>query len=530
MKLNFLSKIIFFINTNKMNKIIKISSNEGGSFTKSNNLCNFDIPADGVYNLANSYVNLVSNITSAGADDANGKAVSIPNIDMFMDDGATDEDVYLTNVSLVKNFSMSCANKGSIADIRRVDVLRSNLNNYKLSQDEQRSLNYQSVFQPFGISQQKNSIFREIRKEGSVLSRDVEGGIRIPLSQLCNFGKVQQYDAEKYGKTRLHLELNIEKVRISQYLGAGGGAQWDRGDARDECEDLANNVGGVTRGVATDKLFVKRPFKNLEDTNFWVGQKITVSASGAGGSVDLVNVPKQIISIEFVRGALAAATDTRIMLTLSSALLGGGLPNTQAYTDVKVTGEAAVFNGGNGFQVDFAEIVLEKVMAPTKSQPVITYSEFSTEEFNASGVARFQRQFQLEPTAFNVYIFRNSLAAVGGIWSRDSDVLDWRLRLNNEDLTNRNIVKQSPLAYDRLIMTLSNTGDTCHNLNQHGRKNSGNYLQLLEEQLQNANQTQLIIANPLYVTPNEKMLQVNINSNSASLNHLCIFKECVREL
>lgn len=517
-----------------MNKIIKISSNQGGAFTASNNLCDFDIPNDGVYNLNNSYVNLVSNISSVGGDDANGKGVYVPILDMTTDDLTTNENVYLSNVALVKNMSMSCSNKGLIADIRRVDVLRSNLNNYKLSQDELRSLNFESMFQPPEIERQRNTIFREIRKEGKEISRDVEAGIRIPLSQLCNFGKVQQYDTTKYGKTRLHLELNIDKVKISQYLPNANGDNWTQKDARDEFEDLANAVGGLTRGADTTKLFPKRPYKNLEDTPFWVGQKIRVQATaGAGADAPPAGgFIRQIASIEFVRGALVGQ-DTRIMLTLNSPLMGAGLGAGQGYTAITCDGENCVFNGGSGFQVDFGELVLEKVMNPQKSTGAITYSEFSTEEHNANGVLRFQRQFQLEPECFNIYIMRNSLGTNGGIWSREGDVVEWRLRMNNEDLTNRNVVNKSSLAFDRLNMTLANTGDKLHNLNQSGRNmtlGDNDYDDNMEAQLQKAVAKQLLIANPLYVTPNEKMLQVNITSGTASLRNMCLFKELVREL
>ena len=517
-----------------MNKIIKISSNQGGAFTASNNLCDFDIPNDGVYNLKNSYVNLVSNITTQGAETANGVGVYVPILNMMVDDLTTLEDVALTNVAMVKNVNMSCSNKGTIADIRRVDVLRSNLNGYKLSQDEQRSLNYQSVFQPAGIERQRNSIYREIRKEGKEASRNVEAGIQIPLSQLCNFGKVEQYDTTKYGKTRLHMELNIDKVKISQFLGnTDDNNQWSQGDTRNSFEDLANAVGGLTRGIATDKLFPKATYRNLEDSPFWCGQKIRVltgvvtgaTPQPAGGFV------RQIVDISFNRGALVAP-NTRLILTLNAPLDAGGLTAGQGYSAITCDGESATFNDNNGFQVDYAELVLEKVMSPQKSTGAITYSEFSTEEHNANGVQRFQRQFQLEPECFNIYIMRNSLGANGGIWSREGDVANWRLRMNNQDLTNRNVTNKTALAYDRINMTLANTGDTLHNLNQSGRDMAiaNDSSKTPQEQLQNQPQKQLLICNPLFVTPSEKMLQVNIVSGTASLRNMCLFKECVREL
>ena len=45
-----------------LNKVVKISSNQGGRFTASNNLVDFDIPSDGVYDLSKSYVNLMCSV------------------------------------------------------------------------------------------------------------------------------------------------------------------------------------------------------------------------------------------------------------------------------------------------------------------------------------------------------------------------------------------------------------------------------------------------------------------------------------
>ena len=88
-------------------------------------------------------------------------------------------------------------------------------------------------FSSFNQNHQLNSIFREIRKEGSKKSENRQSPIRIPLSQLCNFGKVRQYDTTKYGKTRLHLELNLDRVNVGQYLGnddgSGGNSKLEEG-------------------------------------------------------------------------------------------------------------------------------------------------------------------------------------------------------------------------------------------------------------------------------------------------------------
>ena len=60
------------------------------------------------------------------------------------DDGTTQQNK-MSNVAFVKNMSLSSQNKGQIADIRRVDVLRNNLNEYMLSQEEKDSLDNESA-------------------------------------------------------------------------------------------------------------------------------------------------------------------------------------------------------------------------------------------------------------------------------------------------------------------------------------------------------------------------------------------------
>ena len=82
---------------------------------------------------------------------------------------------------IVRNCDISCANRGVIADIRRVDCLRSNLHQYSDSSDELKSKNYKLITPSYPDSQQVNSIFREIQKEGNDLSVNKNANIRIPF-------------------------------------------------------------------------------------------------------------------------------------------------------------------------------------------------------------------------------------------------------------------------------------------------------------------------------------------------------------
>ncbi len=533
-----------------MNKLVKISSNEGGQFTASNNLVSFSF-SDGVYDLSKSYVELMTRITGTGADGASngGNGVYIPNIDILCDDLTTDEDNILPNVALVRNMSMSCANKGMISDIRRVDVLRSNLHQYEKNTNEQRSEQYLNLTSAYGQNRLKGSPWREIVKEGENMSKNLSFPVRIPLSDLCNFGKVQAYDATKYGNTKLNLELDIEKVRLSQFMGNGdAGNQWTKGDGKNAFIAPRNNVTAVTVGlpdqttptsIRTDVIYYNfDKMQNLQDSPFYVGQKLRFTSTGSvGGLADITNLVRMVTKIEFNRNALTAPVggvdnSHRLTITLSSALTTA-LTDGQGMGALTCDGDSVVFDA---FKIDSADLVLEKLGNPPDTSESIAYSEYSTEEHNANGSKNFQRLFQLEPECFNVYIMRNcgsaSLAdsAIGRKSSLVYDVTDYRMRVDNRDLTNRKIKVRDALSLDRLNMTLGNTDTKLHNLNERYRDAEGNNDEEIQEHYQEATKSILVMANPLYQTDREKLLQVNINSATASLNQMCVFKECYREL
>lgn len=503
-----------------LNKVVKISSNQGGRFTASNNLVDFDIPADGVYDLSKSYVNLMCSVNSVDSDGGN-QSIFVPQILLNNDDGTTQENK-MSNVAFVKNMSLSSQNKGQIADIRRVDVLRNNLNEYMLSQEEKDSLDNESAVSSYNQNHQLNSIFREIRKEGSKKSENRQSPIRIPLSQLCNFGKVRQYDTTKYGKTRLHLELNLDRVNVGQYLGndgaGGGNSMWKRGQQWNSFKDMT-----VARDSSCGTLDTSINFKNLEDSPYWVGQRIRVSATAGGGRAggNITNQKRTITAINFLK-TTAGGGEGQITITLDEPLQNGQgvLTGGETYTATTADGD----DGVHTFSCDYGELVLTKITTPQKGTDTITYTEFSTEEHNANGVQNFQRQFTIEPECVNVFIMKNE-----DIISKRGDLSDWRLRLNNEDLTNRPVYYNSALSLDRINMTLGNSNNKLHNANQQNQRVLTNSIgeNIPASNSVNANQI-LLICNPVPQTQQDKMLQVNINCATASLNKMCLFKECIR--
>ena len=134
-----------------VNRIIKISSNQGGKFTSANRLVDFDIPNDAVYDLSKSYVNLSCTADSTESQStAAGRGVYFPFLRVNDEAGSAVDNV-LPNVCLVKNCDISCANRGQIANIRRVDALRCNLKQYTQSTDEKQADAYKLYTTAYNI-------------------------------------------------------------------------------------------------------------------------------------------------------------------------------------------------------------------------------------------------------------------------------------------------------------------------------------------------------------------------------------------
>ena len=448
-----------------------------------------------------------------------GAGVYIPMVRMTDEAGGVINNV-LDNVSIVKNVSMDCANRGSIADIRRVDILRNNLKQYEKSTDLQNGSNY-SMFSPsFSVGSQVNSIFRDIRKEGSGLSKNIVAPLKIPLQDLVGFGKVQQYNAAGYGKTRVHMELNLDRLNLSQYLGDDTGAAWARGAARNTFQNLTKD-----EGAALDTLFYAFPLRHIEDSPFWVGQKISISATAGGGRAggNIANEVRMITSILYRAGPVAG-TEAQLELTLDSVIDGGGaLTGTETYTGITCIGDTANFT----FSCNTADLVLTRVMNPKKAADKLTYTEFSTEEHNANGVTNFQRQFICEPESINLYIFRaDSLLSKN---AAATDIQNYRLRINNVDATNRSVVVASPLYIDLINRTFLNSGRSLKNTNEQAQSNAA-YKDTEAGYYNSAGDALVLICNPLPFGKVEKMVQVNINAGGANINKICLYKELVKQI
>ena len=581
-----------------MNSQIKINSNEGGVFNASNNKVSFTIPEGDHYDLSTSYVNLVMSVPIASEVPKNANDVGTepptgiycPDV-QFLDDAGTAQNERLENSALLRSCVLSCERKGNIERIQRADVVTQNLNNFSYSQDGATSTCYERICQEVPIQGFKSSIFVEQIKEGTDVSRNLlRQPVRIKLSDVMNFCKVQQYSTEKYGRTTIDLELNLDKIAATQYLNSTDPA-W-LGDnsltyAGGNGKLLnAQNLGcGLTlsaatgsdmstlqiarfTGTAQNNNTVIRPFNRLEDCPYWVGQRVLVTgfyganadtsgvdpanrntAAGGGGAANdynfenIVSAKTRYISeIRYNRGEAGAVgmpgslgQNGSITLVLDQPLLpGGALVNGARVYNIRIVGADCVFAAP---QCDYAELVIEKIANPDKSQDAgdIQYTTYTTEEFDTNNVVNFQRQFQVEPEALTMYIMQPHNATAGTILSRQLFASSYRLRIDNKDTSNREIFLRS-------IDGKSNGNDPLHIYKQKtALMNSNRVLRDLHEKQKALDISTgslsdsftvdvMVIGQVLPVTQNPKQIQVNINCVGGGINRLLLAKECMRSI
>ena len=487
-----------------MDTIIKLNSNQGGPFTATSNLVDFDIPAVGSYDLSDSFVTINARIDTTEADDV----IGIHNIPVKFN--GSDNSFF--NVALVKNCSLRAGNVGMLEDIHRVDVLRQNLNEYTLSTAQKDSLEYRSFRQVFNtVGKAKYTIFRELIGEGKAPSKELTARVQIPLSQLFELGKLQAYPAQRMGPTRIHLELNVDKISVD----AANEDVFTTYSAMKGIDDIVNATTGALKIGSSDlPLVTKTKFANLENSPWYNGMKVKVAYTQSGGK-DFTTTIEEINHIE--GGAV------KIFLTQLATPGNQSLPAAKTAADVTIT---PVLAASAKITFDTAELTLRRLAKPPRVPKVINYNTFTTELFTATGSPQsFQRMFQLEPSSVNVFLM--FVADNSTILSDGKDLRSIRLRLDNEELTNREIIispKFSPLHYDRLSMALLNGGMPLKSALQ--RNFQTNVHRISSQTATKA----FISGQPVPISPLDKQLQVNLEYSSTGLKQLNLYKQVFRSI
>ena len=231
-----------------MEKVLRIQSDNSlvqsfqiGTTAPTQKLVDFTIPPDGVYDLEKSYIAiaikpvLANNAEAKGLTTGGGAATEagltgiVPVVSALKTAAATNQSVSAPMACLVKNCQMYSQNKGMIESVRRLDTLK--LAQYYLEHDDielQRDLNQLGSLANDKGANLLGSYYMDKRvitqgdtiadsgetKDFTTASRLVAREHKIYLKDLFGIGKANMYDAVRYGKTQVHLELNLDKFEM----------------------------------------------------------------------------------------------------------------------------------------------------------------------------------------------------------------------------------------------------------------------------------------------------------------------------
>jgi hypothetical protein len=487
-----------------MDKIIKLNSIEGGPFTTSQNRMTFEIPGNGVYDLSESYINLNFRVTTTEVSPASGTGVYPVDIRWDARDatpGADPHNPAFHNVSIIKNARLSTANQGQIENIRRVDQLKALMAPYTTSVEEELSRSYHAasqIVQPRNGSGNRWNLYQEINKVGSISSRVNENArVMIPLRDVFDFCfQADEFDGSRAGTTTIHCELNVDKLNAVFAI------------PNPPNFTPLNRFADAPEGAISSFTMLAK-INNLEQSQYFVGQKVTINGTINGAPSNNERIISSIVWND------SGVNEGKLTINVSSPI---AVAAGQTYTSITVN---KVAPGSVAFELNFGEIIVTQKSMSKTSVDDIEYSTFSTEESNGNGLTSFQRQYQVEPESDAVLI---SFPAADDklISSKDkTPITQFRLRLDNEDLTDRNVVVESPLYYDRVNMTMVQMARRLKRLTEFAGSTSAEAGKGGLEQ----NPT-ISIMNPLVQKPREKLLQVN--TEGTPINEIVLFKHLPR--
>lgn len=491
---------------------------------ENNNLIDLIIPGNsGVYDLSNTYVSLLSRVTSSPSattlipgEVENG----VYDIRVHMDhQGTAGNTCHYNNVAtpiecLVASCSMTSASKGGIEDIRRSDILRGTLSVYKEDLDSRQAKALTTWSGACKDTPWVHGQHVELRGVGTVRSREVTHELRFNLKDLFDAGHFEAWDSSVYGDTRIHLELNLKQVQLTQCQGAGDktwlAAYQRRVVALAGAADLADfgyTTGGAQKddatgnamtpaaavAVSTNNIIMKTPYNSIADVPFWVGQDVTITPKNAATTgTDTLLVTKPVQTAPATGLAVGALGDPGraiisgisfeqptgiVTLSFSSAVLsapaqtsptnGGTLSCTVKGSDVLAGSQKITFEACELVATMRSDMRMGQ--APQEHQ----FSRFVFQGDQFTNTDGTQRTYQIPANCTAVIMAITNTGNNHSSFLGSARVSQYRFSINGEAVTNRAIPyasadagsggrflnkRGSSLHYDLLQKTFLNMG------------------------------------------------------------------------
>jgi len=495
-----------------MNSVIKIPSNQG-VLSASQNLLDFEFGDGSNYDLSKSYVSLDVSLKNAPAQSVKATAQDSSNtayqyqfkVSDKAKDGASNPNNIHENIVLVKNAHFRNQNKGMVEDIRRVDILRTNLRNYSKN-----LINRDSLVSVKGLSSGEDvqgnsqSVFLEQNSVGDVLSKSREHEeLQLPLSHIFNTGVMPSYSSSNYGRSKIHLELNLDSIKAQQV------PIKDKAGKKTLSDSATGNGGTISTYGGSDNPLIWANTESQDHTcPFYVGAMINFLTATPTGAGAITTEVRQITKI-------TENADGTVSMEIKDPF---PLANTQKYASITIALERLATHDDLDLVFSNPQLVLQITNQPAPAVGSVDYTTFTTEEDNGNSRASFTKNYTIEAEAFNLYV-----SFAQKFMSADNGLSSYRIRVNGEDSMNRDISTSSGLHYDRIQMGLRNgdrmVGNLQEGIDKINETNSTKY------DAGNISESKMILQ-PLPQTQNPKMVQ--LSCNQTGLLDFQLFKEVMR--
>lgn len=509
-----------------MDKITKLNSRQGGAFTASQNLVDFDIPSGMNIDMTKSHLLLNCDLTNSGAS---GITCDILNKTDF---ARSETKALVPPVIMVKNCSLYGDRSGMLEDIRDVNVLKSNLQEYSQDNIEKVCQSYYGFNSTNDGNNLAGTPFRDLVKDGSTASTNKSHDMKIKMSDLFGLGE-HTVSTDKTGQMTMHLELDFANIATQQFFGEtndddNGGGYWGQVESRSSTTGNKSSNGSLgatrkseTKGtiaaatvVAGATYQMTRDYDSLEQSPFWVEQQIKVTRTPDAGV--------EGVETRTIKGISYNPADKKISLTFDTALNGGA---NAELDDVSITGVDSV---AQTFVVNNMTLVVYEDMSG-KAPDKIEYKTYTVEKDTENALTSYSKNFYIEPECANLIICcpdgdtSGTPAATPSAYISDLNISDYRLRVNGEDLTNRAIKMNTSEHYDRLGRTFLNMDMPLKSVRE----------KLIKVNNQRATEAGTpsvkMIAECFAITNSAKQVEVDINSGNGVRN-IYLFKEVIRQL
>lgn len=486
-------------------RYVKYTSQESAPYTEKNNRVNYNIPA-GDYDLSKSYVAIYSQMDVTDNVNVNNAVYDVkPRWKTLI---GTDYPE-IPNVALIRNCNLYSSILGRCENIRRCDILRTNLRKYTKTTGQLETEKH-SMFSPSADEYEKDmNMFINKNTVGSEPSSYKEVPILIKLSEMFELGKIKW--SEKLGNIKLNLELNLDKVLVDTNVS---------GFPPDVLDDITLfDPYDNTSGSDEDINYMKSLFTFSDDTYeqipYYVGEPLLITYNIGSGNVETYAVIDNI----------QRQDDDSILLVFRDNLVT--VPSGAALSIVKVE---KVKPSAANLLFNRCELVLfqSDIPYPAPEGPYLTWT---TEEVQITNTNNLQRQFDIEPNALNLL----AMNVEGDLYADAHNIDSFRLRVNGTDLNDRDVIlgnhnevdvyvkHPNGIYYQNISDTFNNMGLQLANLNERIH-----FTNKLRESRQESNQhsKMTLIACPMVVTQNQKLVQLNLEG--ANINHVLLFKNVVR--